>query len=480
MSKAILDKLAAIEARQSAVDDRLKTISATRNHGASPWTSRDQSGGGVPGVRTGANVLGSAPFSFCKLFASMYEKAYAPDAKNEINLCERTHALCIDGYKSMYRPMGGLVEHCVPVWPESFGGKNIEGTNNRELYYEMKQYLEAGVDKYDPDEAAWVQKKLFSPEGKAAVAGSPSMSAQDQSVGGSFVPPPMFGPPIELLRNKEVMMRAGATVLPLGPSGRIIMPRLTVATQASMSQENNPVQPVNAGTGYLELKGKKIMGNILFPGELIRFGSPACEQMVRNDLMTSVALLADYQYLQGPGSDTQIYGMATLGAKGDLNTITPTTANQLAPQDCYAFMSAVEENNGEFTVWIMRPKMTYAWYQSRWTPYSGGTSQGGFVFEMMRGFGDKPRKYLAGVEVVDSAQVSNTRGNGSQTYVLGGMGNDYVIALFGAISMRTTQEGYTLMASDQVLINAMLTTDGAPRRPSCWSFADSLNFTIAP
>src|SRR5262249_28021036 len=150
----------------------------------------------------------------------------------------------------------------------------------------------------------------------AATAVSPAQSWIDSSAGGAFVPPPTFGPPIELLRNKEALMNAGATTMPLGPSGRLQMARMTGATQGGWSGENTGNAPVNAATGLFTLSAKKVIALVAMPNELLRFGSPAAESLIRSDLMKTVALIMDKGLLDGQGSDNVPLGLATMGAAG--------------------------------------------------------------------------------------------------------------------------------------------------------------------
>jgi HK97 family phage major capsid protein len=68
---------------------------------------------------------------------------------------------------------------------------------------------------------------------KMAFAGATkALSWMDETVGGALVAPPMMGELIELLRNNEVLMAAGARVLPMPPQGRITFPRQTSAMTA--------------------------------------------------------------------------------------------------------------------------------------------------------------------------------------------------------------------------------------------------------
>ena len=105
---------------------------------------------------------------------------------------------------------------------------------------------------------------------------------------------------------------------------------------------------------------------MVLPGELLRFGSPATEALVRQDMFKTVSLIADKGLLEGPGSNNQPLGLATMGsASGNpygMAIVSPTNANQLAGQDVYSFLSGIEEANAIPKNWIMRPKMAYAFY----------------------------------------------------------------------------------------------------------------------
>lgn len=272
-------------------------------------------------------------------------------------------------------------------------------------------------------------------------------------------------------------MGAGATTIPLGPTGRIQMPRLTGATQGGWAGENSQQTPTQAKTGLMTLSAKKAIGVVAFPNELLRFGSPATEAMVRNDLFKTVSLIADKGLLEGPGSDTQPLGLWTMAQAANnaygVGLVT-VSSNQLTPQNAYDFIATVESNNGEPTGWIMHPQLKAAWYKARWTPYNGGTSQGGFVFDMVRGMDGKMSAILAGLAITSTAQVASNLGTGAQTYAICGDFPDYLLGLFGAIEFLATDAGWTLLSSDQTAIRAVLSCDGGPRHPGVFAFPNAV------
>ncbi len=464
---------------------RIDEAQSRRNTGAVPASP--------PAARIGENIMGSRGFRFGKMLACIgnpNEQHLRDDCKIELEFCDRiARKMHAYGYASDLT--NGRSSALVPIWPEAFREDQITDDE----YREMHQLIHEGVRGADWDEMAYHGKRFLGYRGKAATAATPSQSWIDTSIGGGFVPPPTFGPPIELLRNTAAMLRAGATTMPLGPSGRVQMPRLTSATQGGWSGENVVNNPVNAGTGLMTLSAKKAIALVAFPNELLRFGSPAAEAMIRNDLFLTVSLIVDKGCLDGPGSDNIPLGLATMGAQSvsggapaagssglntaGVNVITPTNTGQLAPQDFYEFLAAIASANGIPTSWIMHPKLFYAACKARWTPYSGGTSQGGFTMDMMRSLADDFTERIVGKPAVLSTQVSKTRGSGAQTYIICMNGPDYILGMFGAIEFTQSNQGLNLVSADQTLIRAILTADGGPRHPGEVAFCDSLNFSVA-
>lgn len=481
---ATLDKLS--ESAQK-INTRLDVLEQRRDTGV--VGTRDNFPG-APRARTGESVMGSRGFSFGKAIGAVTGCMNREDAKIEGEFCARLmKESLLHGYRAVDNrsTTSGLL---VPLWPEAFNPDQL----SENTYQEMKSLMNAGVQGADYGEAAWLAKKYF--QGKAA---TPAMSWVDGGQGGTLVPPATFGPPIELLRNTAALMKAGATVVPLGPSGRLQMPRLTKATQGGWSGENISQTPTVPNTGLLTLSAKKVIGVVVLPGELLRFGSPAAEGLIRSDLFKTVSLIADEGFLSGVGSDNVPLGLQTMGANtSGSGYVAPTSTNNygtsglgialpyiasnlVAPQNVYDFIAAIEENNATATAWIMRPQMTYAFYQSRASTYSGGNGTGQFMFDVIRTAADGMTPILGGLPVVKSAQVSKTLGTGNQTYILCGQFDDYLMGLFGAIEFTQTDVGYTLLAADQVAIRAILTCDGGPRHPGAFAYSGLVsNGVVSP
>ena len=147
------------------------------------------------------------------------------------------------------------------------------------------------------------------------VAGTPSAGGYlvgTDHLGGSF---------IELLRNKQVIQRLGATTLN-GLVGNISIPKQSGAATAYWVGEN--VAPTEGAQtlGQVAMSPKTIAAYTDMSRKLMAQSSPSVEQMVKNDLSAVLALAIDYAALYGSGSANQPLGLFGSG----VNTVDFTAA----------------------------------------------------------------------------------------------------------------------------------------------------------
>lgn len=407
---------------------------------------------GAPWIRHGENPLTSRGFSFTKMIGVLTGAVPREEAKIELDIHERLHnAYCKElgtaGYE--YRGAGhsGLNRFLCPL-ATSFMQESIVP---REFRHEMKSLVCAGAEGADYGEMNWIRRKMLSNQGYSTKA----MSWLGELSGGALVAPPEMGELIELLRNKEALVNAGARVVPLPPQGRLKYPRQTAASTTYWVGENTTIRESEVGTGEITLQAKKLAVLIKAPNELIRFASPAAEALLRDDMTKSLALGLDLAGLEGAGGDHRPRGIIN---DPNINTVVSSKANangdNIVGDDIYRLIAAVEESNAEFESWVMRPKTLYKYYQLRADAVGQGDNSGPFLFNLIReAQGDTPAS-LAGYPVVKSTQVSQVRSKGTAsnlTYIVGGMWSDLLIGMFGAIEFAATTMGDTAFQADQTL-----------------------------
>lgn len=448
----ILERLAALESDVKTLDgDTKSTGSKTKNA---------EKVGGAPHVRKGEDPMSSRGFSFLKLAGVMAKVLPAETAKVEGQVADTFHkSFSMTGdYKhahagSVLAPLG------CDYLPEQYRGEPV--------FAEIKSLVTGGMAGVDLDEMRWLAAKAY---------GQKAQSWLNETLGGAIVAPPEQGELIDLFRNKDALVNAGARTVPLPPQGRVQFPRQTQASTGYWVGENVEITESQVKTGTLTLSAKKVGCLIKTPNELIRYGGPAAEALFRLDMTKTLTLTMDKQLLDGAGSDTRPMGL--LNTPG-IATVTPTTVgnngNTLAPQDVYDWISTVMANNAEFEGWIMRPEMFFALAKKR---VGGSTANDGpFAFSMFRQLGDKIEAALAGYRATLTPQVSNTRSKGSAsnlTYIAGGMWSDFLLGFFGAIEFAATAQGDTSFANDQTWIRAILSCDGGARHPGAFAVADQL------
>ncbi|MCC6425106.1 MAG: phage major capsid protein [Phycisphaerales bacterium] len=427
---------------------------------------------GAPWARHGEDAMSSRGFSFMKMLGVLTGAIGPEHAKIETDIHARLHK-CYAGDlgKDGYEYAGRGLKFLAPL-ATSYMHEDVVPTNFRR---EMKGLVTHGVGGADQDEMAWIRRQQY----KALGYGQKDMSWLSELRGGALVAPPEMGELIELLRNKEALVNAGARTVPLPPQGRMKYPRQTTASLTYWVGENLPITASDIGTGEVTLQAKKLAVMIKAPNELIRFASPAAEALMRDDMTKSLALGLDLAGLEGLGGDTRPLGVIY---QNGIQTVSSSSqgadGDALVGKDIYRMVAAVEEANAEFEGWIMRPKTLYRYYQLRADAVAQGDGQGVWLFNLIREAGDGVKPMLAGYPVTKSTQVSGTQTKGAGTnltYILGGMWSDMLIGMFGAIEFAATTMGDTAFTNDQTWVRGILSADIALRHPAAFVYCPQLN-----
>ena len=434
---------------------------------------------GPPHIRSGEDPLSSRGFSFMKMIGLISGATSPEDAKVELDIHNRLHNVyCKElgnagytyGGQGIPGQLGGQGRFLAPLATSYMQDKVVP----RNFRHEMKNLVHAGSDGADLDEMRWIRTKQLESKGYNVK----TLSWLNEFLGGSLVAPPEMGELIELLRNKEALVNAGARTVPLPPQGRLKYPRQTAASSTYWVGENAPITDSNIGTGEVTLQAKKLAVMIKAPNELIRFASPAAEALMRDDMTKSLALGLDLAGLEGQGGDNRPRGIIQMPNINRINSSSQAVnGDQVVGNDIYRFIAAVEESNAEFEGFIMRPKTLYKYYQLRVDAVAQGDAQGVFLFNLIREAGEGVKPMLAGYPVTKSTQISQSRSKGSATnltYIIGGMWSDLLIGMFGAIEFAATTQGDTSFTYDQTWVRGILSADIAARHEAAFVMMDGL------
>lgn len=433
---------------------------------------------GAPWVRKGEDPMSSRGFSFMKMIGLITGACNPDQAKVEMDIHNRLSKACggnAYNYSGAGLPGTPGGKFLAPLAPSFFeDSHNMDGMD-RNFRTEMKQLVWAGTAGSDGDQATWIRKKMLAAQGY----GQKDMSWLNEVTGGALVAPPEQGELIELLRNKEACVNAGARVVPLPPQGRMVYPRQTSASNTYWVGENAPIGASDLGTGEITLQAKKLAVLIKSPNELIRFASPAAEALFRDDMTKSLALGLDLACLEGLGGDTRPLGVINTQGVTQIQSSSQTAnGDNIVGQDIYRFVAAVEEANAEFTGFVMRPKSLYKYMQLRSDSVAQGDNAGPFLFSLIREGGEGVKPKLAGYDVTTSTQVSQNRTKGTSTnltYIVGGWWEQMLIGMFGAIEFAATTQGDTAFTRDQTWVRGILSADSQLRYPASFCWCDSLS-----
>jgi len=185
------------------------------------------------------------------------------------------------------------------------------------------------LGKNDPERALYIAEKTMYPDDKVLHAALKQMIAGTPSDGGFLVPEQYAQEIIPLLRAKAVVRRLGARSLPLD-GGNLNIPKITGGATAYYVGESQNIPKSKLATGNLRLSGKKLACLVPMSNDLIRSNAYSADQMVRDDMIQTVALKEDHTAMYGAGTEFTPLGI--------INTpgITKAAKNALPDSDYLA------------------------------------------------------------------------------------------------------------------------------------------------
>lgn len=122
---------------------------------------------------------------------------------------------------------------------------------------------------------------------------------------------------IDITRPRVVVRRMGARTIPM-PDGNLTTRRKTAGTTASYVGERVPAPKTEATVNQITMAAKRLTALVPITNQLIRRASMNVQMMIRDDLVESVAVREDQQFLRGTGSSTAPAGLRSLIASGNV------------------------------------------------------------------------------------------------------------------------------------------------------------------
>ena len=181
--------------------------------------------------------------------------------------------------------------------------------------------------------------------------------------GGALIPQDFMADLIELLRAWTAVRGAGAMEVGM-PMGNLTIPRLAGGATAAYQNELDDIQVSQERFDDVNLVARKLTAMVPVSNDLIRRSPIGVEEIVRDDLVQTVARREDLAFLRGDGTDKGPIGMRHLVLPANLITVTampatPAPGDQLTAILAGANAAILALQNGMSRMirptWIMAP-----------------------------------------------------------------------------------------------------------------------------
>jgi HK97 family phage major capsid protein len=130
----------------------------------------------------------------------------------------------------------------------------------------------------------------------------------DFTSGGAAVNPQMSVAPIELLRNKMICSRLGASYM-AGLQGPLAIPRQTGTVTPQAVAEIAALTESQLSLDQVNLSPKRVGATTVWSKQLAFQSTPSIEALIQDDLLQTIAIKHDYLYLYGAGANDEPLGL---------------------------------------------------------------------------------------------------------------------------------------------------------------------------
>lgn len=279
---------------------------------------------------------------------------------------------------------------------------------------------------------------------------------------------------IDVLRNRMLVARAGAMMLP-GLVGNVAIPRQSAAAAVAWaSSEAAAASESSVLFDQVTLSPKQITARVDYSWLLLQQSTPAVDGIIRNDFQNVIARAIDLAALHGSGASGQPTGVASVSGIGSVtggsNGAAPTWANIVQLETEVAIDNADIGALAYLTNARTRGKLKQT--------LKGGTAATDGIYIWPEGPIADGFSMLNGYRIGTTNQVSNTLTKGTSTTVCSaiffGNWSDLLIGMWSGLELLTNP--YTQAANRIIETYAYQALDIAVRHPESFSaMLDSLS-----
>jgi HK97 family phage major capsid protein len=207
--------------------------------------------------------------------------------------------------------------------------------------------------KGDPERALKFATSKFGEDDLATKA----LSAGTDSEGGYSVPEIWSTELIELLQAQAVVRSLNPTIYDM-PSGTLHVPKLATGATATYIAENANIVKTQQVFGELVLNWHKLAALIPVSNDLIRQSNQNIDAVIRDDIVSSLALREDLAFIRDDGSGQLPTGLLNLIASGNIFDANGTVNLANVTDDLAACILKLRNANVRFLRpgWMFSPR----------------------------------------------------------------------------------------------------------------------------
>lgn len=266
-----------------------------------------------------------------------------------------------------------------------------------------------------------------------------AMSVTTPTDGGYLVPEVYASEIIPLLRDKAIVLKLGATTLPMD-RGNMNIPKMTSGVSASYVGEMRKAKASKASFGNVRLSSKKLMCKVLISNDLIRSNAYGADQTILNDATTAMALAMDKASFTGRGTEFEPLGLFNMSG-------IPTVDLNVAPDESTTgkLLAKLLQNNADTS------RLGWAFNGFAWEAFYNVVQKvnGLYLYRSQMDAGK-----LNGYEFAVSNQLPVGSAAGHPTDIILGNWSEFMIGRQGSMESEMFREG-TVTDENGELVSAV-------------------------
>ena len=329
-----------------------------------------------------------------------------------------------------------------------------------------------------PDDVRWEDAELEKRIAMESDEVARTMGMGAVGTGGALVPTQYLAEQfIEALHARSVVEQLGATVLDGLQGSPVEIARMASDITAEWVDENAEKPEKDLTFEKLSLTPHEVAAFARVSNRLVMLGNPSIMTLLNNDMTRAIAGALDIAALRGTGAGAQPIGITNTPGI-NTHTITGDVGNGATPHldDLYDMLYELEVDDADMgrMGWAIHPR-TFNTLRKQRSDSGAGAGTGQFLLQP-----DVTAPYRGTMigfpfRMTTRIPINLTKGGSADcSELLFGNWEDLLIARWGTLEVRTSQEAGTAFRYNQTWIRASLLADVGVRHPESFCLADGV------